>query len=86
VDELRIVCEAHGDRTAHAVCAHHLDGAGKGWHMLGSGDDSRPDAICFECVDVWDPDMSAEEAGVEPVMVCSGCYDEIRERHDIARD
>jgi hypothetical protein len=54
--------------------------------MLGSGDDSRPDAICFECVDVWDPDMSAEEAGVEPVMVCSGCYDEIRERHDIARD
>ena len=80
-----IVCEAHGQRYATATCPHLLDGSGKGWHMLGSGDDERPDAICFECVDSWDPQLTAEEAGIEIAVVCSECYDDMRARHDVDR-
>jgi len=54
--------------------------------MLGSGDDERPDAICFDCVDAWHPDLTAEEAGIEPTIVCSECYDGLRARHDVARE
>jgi hypothetical protein len=52
--------------------------------MLGSGDDERPDAICFDCVAAWDPELSAEEAGIECAVVCSECYDQLRARHDVA--
>ena len=53
--------------------------------MLGSGDDERPDAICFDCVDAWDPELTAEEAGIEIAVVCSECYDDMRDRHDVDR-
>lgn len=85
-DPLTIHCERHGTHEAAAVCRHHLGasgGSGRGWHMLGSGDDERPDAICFECVAAWPPELSAEEAGIEPVIVCGRCYDELRDRHDV---
>jgi hypothetical protein len=54
--------------------------------MLGSGDDERPDAICFECVAAWDPELSAEEAGIECAVVCSECYDHLRASHDVANE
>ena len=82
-EPLRIVCGVHGERDATAICPHLLEGSGKGWHMLGSGDDERPDAICFDCEAAWDPEQTAEEAGVEIAMVCSECYDGLRARHDV---
>ncbi len=85
-DEPRIDCQQHGVRRATAVCPHLLEGAGKGWHMLGSGDDERPDAICFECVDAWDPNLSAEEAGIGIAVICTQCYDDLRPRHDVPRE
>jgi hypothetical protein len=83
-EALETVCTLHGRRPATAICPHLLEGAGKGWHMLGSGDDERPDAICFDCVAAWDPELSAEEAGIECAIVCSECYDQLRARHDVA--
>ncbi len=53
--------------------------------MLGSGDDERPDAICFDCVAGWEPGMTADEAGVGIVVVCCDCYDNMRARHDVGR-
>lgn len=82
---MRIVCEVHGEQYATAVCRHLTEGAGKGWHMLGSGDDERPDAICFECVEAWPPGLSGEEAGINPVVICADCYDDLRARHDVPR-
>lgn len=84
-DQFSIVCQTHGEQSASAVCPHLLQGTGKGWHMLGSGDDKRPDAICFGCVDAWPPDLSAEEAGIDIAVICSRCYDDLRVRHDVAR-
>jgi hypothetical protein len=51
--------------------------------MLGSGDDERPDAICFECLAAWDPELTAEEAGIGIAVVCSECYDDMRSKHDV---
>ena len=82
-ERLTIVCDFHGERYATPVCPQLLDGSGKGWHMLGSGDDERPDAICFECMAAWDPELTAEEAGIGIAVVCTECYDGMRARHDI---
>jgi hypothetical protein len=84
-ERLHVVCGVHGKRYATAVCPHLLDGSAKGWHMLASGDDERPDAICFDCVAAWEPELTADEAGIEPAIVCSECYDELRARHDLGR-
>ena len=67
-----------------AICPHLLEGTEKGWHMLGSGDDHRPDAICFACRDAWKPGVPAEVAGIECAVVCAECYDDFRARHDVA--
>lgn len=75
-------CARHGRREAVAVCPHLLEGKGGGWHFLGSGDDERPDAICFACRDAWDPDLSATEAGIEISVICTECYDELRAAHE----
>lgn len=79
---LSVNCSRHGDQAGVAICPHLLNGTGKGWHMLGSGSDERPDAICFDCRDAWPEDLSAEEAGIGIEIVCAPCYDEIRERND----
>ena len=83
-ERFEIDCKIHGRRYATAFCPHLLQGAGEGWHVLGSGDVERPDAICFDCEAAWDPELSAEEAVVECAIVCSECYDHFRARHDVA--
>ena len=84
-DRTVITCDVHGERYATFICPHLTEGEGKGWHPLGSGDDERPDAICFDCEAAWDPELSAKEAGIGISMVCSDCYDLLRARHDVAR-
>ncbi len=84
MDDLLVRCERHGPQQAVAICPHLLEGAGRGWHMLGSGDDHRPDAVCFACRDAWEPGVSSTEAGIKIAVVCAECYDDLRERHDVA--
>jgi hypothetical protein len=80
-----VECARHGKRYATFVCQHLLGGAHKGWVELENGDEERPDVWCSDCDlawlaggEVWS-DEFAERARIR--MVCSGCYDELRERH-----
>jgi hypothetical protein len=76
-------CERHGPGPAAFVCQHLLDGAAKGWFTLDSGRGERPDAICSTCDAAWTEhgEWNDELAAIVRIrVVCSHCYDELRER------
>jgi hypothetical protein len=85
VDGQTVVCARHGERQATFVCHHLLQGSGTGWFTVESGDEERPDAICSLCDafwresgNVWTGEVAAQ---VQVRVVCAGCYDDLRERH-----
>lgn len=81
---LPMECKRHGKGHATFVCQHLARGQGRGFFPTEPDDDPRPDAWCFGCEQVvnakgeWD-DESEAIAGI--TLLCSGCYDEVRQRN-----
>lgn len=79
-----IRCDEHGTSERCWVCAHLLEGEGKGFHAGGDPAARRPDAWCDACeqlvadVDDWE---TLGDRHPPIALVCGGCYDELRSRH-----
>lgn len=85
--EQKVCCETHGSGTATFLCKHLLEGEKRGFHV---GYDPKqpyalyPDAWCDECDTVLDKEGEWNEVSenfADVKMVCSDCYQEIRERN-----
>ncbi|MCG8315482.1 MAG: hypothetical protein MI976_19920 [Pseudomonadales bacterium] len=83
----KVECSTHGKTSATFICHHLSEGENLGFHMgfdPDDGDDLYPDAWCDKCDQVlekegeWN-DASAAFANIK--LVCSGCYQEIREKN-----
>lgn len=91
-DEGKVECEVHGEASATFICHHLADGIRQGFNMGFDPDDPDaryPDAWCDKCEEVYQQagewnDTSEGFADIR--MVCSGCYQEIRERNWIQDD
>jgi hypothetical protein len=81
----KVECSRHGEGYATFVCQHLANDSARGFFHGGSDGDARPDAWCLACDLMleahgdWD-EASEAEAGI--TLLCSGCYDEVRERND----
>lgn len=80
-------CCTHGPSTACFVCAHIEPGAPpRGFNTAANAEDDRPDAWCDACdrlldgVGGWDDVQPPPEIR----LVCGGCYDALRARHERA--
>src|SRR5262245_17442640 len=82
-----ITCGQHGDRRAAFMCAHLIDGTGRGFNWADEDHDVSwwPDAWCDACEPII---AAAGEAWSEETkkrvnvrLVCEVCYEHIRERN-----
>ena len=88
----KVECGIHGTATATFVCQHLAKGGKHGFYWSydpDNPDDLYPDAWCDECNKVLDEegewnDKSEEFASIK--LLCSHCYEEIRERSWIQDD
>ena len=88
----KVECGIHGTATATFVCQHLAKGEKHGFYWSydpDNPDDLYPDAWCDECNKVLDEegewnDKSEEFASIK--LLCSHCYEEIRERNWIQDD
>jgi hypothetical protein len=86
-DQKKVECSRHGKTSATFICQHLQKGEKLGFHMgfdPDDEDDLYPDAWCDQCNDVFEEegdwnDTSEAFAGIK--LVCSGCYQEIREKN-----
>jgi hypothetical protein len=80
----RIHCETHGGRYATYVCCHLVEGSNLGFFCADDPDDERPDAWCGACdrVLLEEGEWNARSEGFAQVaLICSECYDVVRERN-----
>jgi hypothetical protein len=82
-------CDRHGASRPCYVCAHLvMTGERRGFNTALNAEEERPDAWCDECdrlldgVDDWEA-LGDRQPEIE--IVCGGCYDTLRERHEIRR-
>ena len=86
-----VECDRHGHRRKTYVCDHLLDGEKQGF--VWSPDEPEnpyPDAWCLACDRVrlehgekWNPQS---EALITVRLVCSDCYEEIKERNHLGTE
>lgn len=91
-DNNTIKCDTHGTGEEAFLCQHLLKGEKLGFNLSYNPDHPEkecPDAWCDECEKVleregeWN-DNSMQHAGIK--LICSYCYEEIRERNWIQDD
>lgn len=82
-------CERHGPGHATYVCGHLAHGSQQGFFSDAGSGDPRPDAWCYACDQrlwasgcKWNDD---NEAAADIRLLCSGCYDEVRQRNSVTR-
>ena len=80
-------CQKHGDKSPAFICKHLQYGVGIGFHELEEIPDPEwpfKNAWCSAC-----EEMAIEQGGwnetsegfAQPVAICEGCYEEIRQRN-----
>jgi hypothetical protein len=90
--ENKVVCNTHGTANATFLCRHLVEGKNLGFNIgydPENPDDLYPDAWCDECEEVLDAegawnDKSEKFADIK--LLCSHCYEDIRERNWIQND
>jgi len=88
----KVECGTHGTTNATFLCKHLIEGEKLGFNLgvaPENQDELCPDAWCDECEKVLDAegewnDASEKFAGIK--VVCSCCYEGIRERNWIQND
>lgn len=88
----KVECSAHGTTDATFLCQHLVEGERLGFNLgydPEDPDDLCPDAWCDECEKVVDAegewnDNSEKFANIK--LVCSSCYEDIRERNWLQDD
>lgn len=81
-------CDRHGLSHCCYVCEHLTPDSERRGFNTADPDSSRPDAWCDECHKEVSRAGSWEAPGVrEPKirLVCGGCYDALKARHDTGR-
>jgi hypothetical protein len=78
-------CKRHGPSQPYYVCTHlDMESERRGFNMAND-EEQRPDAWCDACnrllegVDDWD---ALGDRHPKINVVCGGCYDALRERHE----
>lgn len=83
----KIECNTHGMSYASFVCQHLSKGEDLGFHVgfdPDNEDQLYPDAWCNKCEEALEKEgewNDVSEAVANIKIVCSGCYQEIRERN-----
>ncbi|GAA5218506.1 DUF6882 domain-containing protein [Corallincola platygyrae] len=86
-EQNKMECSTHGKNSTTFICHHLSEGENLGFHMGFDPDDPDalyPDAWCDKCDEVLEKEgewNDVSEAFANIKMVCSGCYQEIRERN-----
>ncbi len=83
----KVECGVHGKTSATFICHHLKDGENLGFHMgfdPDGGDELYPDAWCDKCNEVLEEEgewNNNSEAFASIKLVCSGCYQDIRQKN-----
>ncbi len=88
----KVECKTHGSAGATFICQHLIGGENLGFNLgydPETPDELHPDAWCDECEKILDSegewnDKSEEFADIK--IVCSHCYENIRERNWVQDD
>ena len=86
-DSDKVECGTHGRASATFICQHLRRGENLGFHMgfdPDHQDDLYPDAWCDKCDEILEEEgewNDTSEAFAKIKMVCSGCYQDIREKN-----
>jgi hypothetical protein len=83
-DQKPIHCARHGTTRVAFVCRHLLTGRGCGFHDASGEGEFSPEAWCDKCQKILDRDGSFTEENLPPseiAAVCTGCYEEAKERN-----
>jgi hypothetical protein len=79
-------CARHGPSPTCYVCEHiDMASAGRGFNAALNAGDERPDAWCDECDRLLERVGDWEALGdrhPKVQIVCAGCYDSLRARHE----
>jgi len=88
----KVECATHGSAGATFLCGHLLLGDNLGFNLgydPDNPDDLQPDAWCDDCEKKLEEEgewNAKSEVFADIKLVCSQCYDEIRERNWIQDD
>ena len=88
----KVECKTHGSADATFICQHLIGGESLGFNIgydPETSDELHPDAWCDECEKILDSegewnDKSEKFADIK--IVCSHCYENIRERNWVQDD
>jgi hypothetical protein len=90
--EDKVQCSIHGANEATFMCKHLVEGEKQGFNLgydPENPDSLYPDAWCDQCEDVLDAEgewNDKSETFADIKVLCSQCYEEIRERNWIQDD
>jgi hypothetical protein len=82
-----VQCQSHGASEPCYLCEHiEMHSFGRGFNTAVNAESQRPDAWCDACdellegVDDWE---ALGDRHPKIRVVCGGCYDALRERHEL---
>ena len=82
----KIQCEQHGLSVAASVCGHLVKNLGAPLGFIeNSVDPNNKQGWCYACEMVYEQEQEKSQRFLEfcqHVVVCSSCYDQIKEHHD----
>ena len=85
-DELQIDCDRHGRTVVASVCGHLAKNSGVPLGFVENNDDPNDkQGWCYACELVYAQEEDKTPrflAFCQHAVVCAGCYDEIKSRHD----